>query len=155
MSLRIRQAEISDLLFLQFLERTVFSADRRESPDSLRRSVCSPHQEVWLMLDGDHSPIAAMTVRFRERSGRIYSLGVLPEAQGKGAGRELLGWAESRAQERGCRQVTLEMDLANEGLARLYRSQGYSDQKCLPDYYGENQPGLRMAKVLENSKQSV
>jgi mycothiol synthase len=61
--------------------------------------------------------------------GEVGSLGVVPEAQGRGLGRALLRWGVRRLLERGARPVTLLVDGENEGALGLYRSEGFAIAK--------------------------
>jgi len=146
----IRRAVKSDLLFVFQLERTLFPPERRESYRSLGRSLVSPHQEVWLALDGCQSPLAAMLLRLNRRILRIYSLGVLPHEQGKGVGRQLLNWAEERARVNRCAQLVLEVDSSDERLLRIYQELGFRSHRRLSDYYGTQCDGIRMMKSLDS-----
>jgi len=64
--------------------------------------------------------------------GEVASLGVAPEAQGRGLGRALLRWGVARLQERGARPVTLLVDGENENALGLYRSEGFAIVKTRP-----------------------
>ena len=57
----------------------------------------------------------------------LHDLAVLPEYRGREIGRSLLSAVESRARERGCCKVTLEVREDNRGARKLYRSFGFSD----------------------------
>jgi ribosomal protein S18 acetylase RimI-like enzyme len=53
-------------------------------------------------------------------------LGVLPQFEGRGLGRQLLGWAENRARSAGTSRITLTVDADNERAMRLYERAGFS-----------------------------
>lgn len=53
-------------------------------------------------------------------------LGVLPQFEGRGLGRQLLEHAEDRAREGGFRKTTLTVDADNERAMRLYERAGFS-----------------------------
>ena len=57
----------------------------------------------------------------------IHDLAVLPAFRGRGVGRALLRAAETRARERGCCKLTLEVREDNEPARSLYASAGFSD----------------------------
>jgi GNAT superfamily N-acetyltransferase len=57
----------------------------------------------------------------------VHDLAVLPDFRGLGIGRALLEAAESRARERGCCKLTLEVREDNERARSLYESFGFGD----------------------------
>lgn len=154
MPLHIRRAALADLPFLFNLECVLFAPTRRESRRSIRRSVVSPHQEVWLLLDELNQSIGSITLRNHPHLTRIYSLGVLPEAQGKGGGRTLLDWGESRAIDRKALRMSLEVDASDERLVDFYHRRGFGRDEFLSDYYGPADSGIRMFKDLSPSELS-
>jgi ribosomal protein S18 acetylase RimI-like enzyme len=52
-----------------------------------------------------------------------------PTCTGQGIGSKLLGWADSFAQEKGCKCLTLEVMKKNEGAVRLYERKGFVIQR--------------------------
>jgi len=138
-----RPAEAGDLPFLLKLEELSFPKGRRESHRSIRGSLSSPHQEVWIAVASDGSPAGALFLRFRGGRCRVYSIAVDPEFRGRGLGRVLLGTALIRARKRGCRIVHLEVDPANQGAVNLYRSMGFVPDGERIDFYGPGESALR------------
>lgn len=65
------------------------------------------------------------TKRRGEGSGEVYNLAVHPDGQGRRLGAALLQAGLHHLQERGCHEVMLWVDLANERGVRLYASQGF------------------------------
>jgi ribosomal protein S18 acetylase RimI-like enzyme len=57
----------------------------------------------------------------------IHDLAVVPAHRGKGVGRALLREAETRARERGCCKLTLEVQDTNVRARGLYASFGFED----------------------------
>jgi ribosomal protein S18 acetylase RimI-like enzyme len=57
----------------------------------------------------------------------VHDLAVVPEWRGKGVGWSLLSAAESRALERGCCKLTLEVQDDNEPALALYKRFGFAD----------------------------
>jgi ribosomal protein S18 acetylase RimI-like enzyme len=53
-------------------------------------------------------------------------LGVLPQFEGRGLGRQLLEWAEDRGRSAGLGKITLTVDADNERAMRLYERAGFS-----------------------------
>jgi len=53
-------------------------------------------------------------------------LGVLPQFEGRGLGRQLLEWAEERGHSAGLGKITLTVDADNERAMRMYERAGFS-----------------------------
>ena len=74
----------------------------------------------------------------------VHDLAVLPGLRGRHIGRALLEAAESRALQRGCCRLTLEVQEDNHRAMALYRSFGFEDLT-----FGESAPTRFLAKPLE------
>ncbi len=145
---RIRRAVINDLPFLLDLERQCFPDHRRSSRQGLKTSLKSHVQEVYileLMQPALSSPAGAVVLLGYKRTMRIYSLAMVPQAQGTGLGTKLLNFALERAAERGFERVSLEADSADSRLIGWYRSFGFQKIAHLPDYYAPGEDAFRMA----------
>jgi ribosomal protein S18 acetylase RimI-like enzyme len=55
----------------------------------------------------------------------LHDFSVLPEAQNRGVGSALMSELESRARQRGCCKITLEVQDSNEAAKRLYARNGF------------------------------
>jgi len=55
----------------------------------------------------------------------IWTIGVRPDRQGRGLGRQLLRWGVARLRELGARHVSLSVNGRNEGALGLYLSEGF------------------------------
>lgn len=73
----------------------------------------------------------------------VHDLAVVPEWRGKGVGQSLLRTAESRALERGCCKLTLEVQDDNERALALYERFGFSDLRV-----GDSGPTRFLTKDL-------
>jgi ribosomal protein S18 acetylase RimI-like enzyme len=140
-------ADLEDLEALLDLEKACFAPERRESPASVRRSILSTHQELWVLRQGD-TLVASMTLRIFPKTLRIYSLAVSPDFRGRGLGERLVRHAYDRACSLRIPRLTLEVDAADERLQHLYLRLGYSYSQTLPDYYGLGQSAYRYVQIL-------
>jgi ribosomal protein S18 acetylase RimI-like enzyme len=73
----------------------------------------------------------------------VHDLAVTPGYRGRGIGRNLLTGAETRARERGCCKLTLEVQDDNLAALGLYESFGFGDV-----VYGESGPTRFLSKPL-------
>ena len=145
---RIRRAQPADLDALVALEQAAFQPYRQARRASLRRSLSSPLQSVWVIdADGRKGGLAALLVvwQFPHRL-RVYDVAVRPDLQGHGLGSQLMHHAEGLARKSGATWVTLEADPREPGLVPWYRAQGYHTVARLPRYYRNGRAALRMVK---------
>ncbi|QOJ79780.1 ribosomal protein S18-alanine N-acetyltransferase [Infirmifilum lucidum] len=81
------------------------------------------------------------------KRGHIISIAVLPYAQGKGIGTELMTRAlESMKKYYGAEEYYLEVRVSNEVALRLYKKLGFSVVKVLPGYYLDGEDAYLMAR---------
>jgi len=149
MQAKIRSATVADIGALIDLENRSFLADRI-SRSSFRRLVSARSAVVIVAVD--RKTLAGYAVvLFREGSGaaRLYSLAVDPDF--RGLGRELLAAAESRAAQRGCRSMRLEVRDDNTRALNLYMRMGYRRFGEKPGYYADGATALRFEKGLAAS----
>jgi ribosomal protein S18 acetylase RimI-like enzyme len=149
---RLRKAVPADLPALEALERDCFAPERQSSRRSMRDSLRSPSQQVWV-AEADNGLAGAMILFLYPRSLRIYSVAVSPQHRDLGAGRRFVRLAKALAARTRRRRVTLEADVNNAVLIGWYRDQGFRITEELEDYYAPGQPACRM--VCEISKPVV
>lgn len=58
-------------------------------------------------------------------TGEIWTIGVRPDRQGRGLGRQLLRWGTHRLRTLGVLEVTLSVNARNEHALRLYEEEGF------------------------------
>lgn len=142
----IRKATPDDFPFLLELEAESFSEERRSSSKSLRQSINSNHQEVYVMEDD--VPLGSAIVHYFKHTARLYSIAVSKNEQGSGVGYALLNHCENTARSRGISIMSLEADAKNAGLIAWYQRAGFQIKKHLDDYYGTDSPAFRMVKNI-------
>ncbi len=143
----LRRAEVADLDGIVALETACFEPERRASRSSLRRSLLSPRQAVWVLADGA-AIVGSLVLWHHPLTTRIYGVAVDPACQGQGLGEVLMQHAEQEAMQAGARHVTLEAD---EGRARLvgwYERLGYRRVRLREDFYAPGRGAWRMEKSL-------
>ncbi|WP_419788313.1 GNAT family N-acetyltransferase [Pseudodesulfovibrio sp.] len=151
-SLQFRQAVADDLNFLLKLEQASFGKARRSSRESLRHSIASRNQMVIMAECRGRKrcmhPVGAAVVFMYRRSLRIYSLAVESTHRMMGVGEALMQHILDFATSHGYERISLEADAANARLVEWYRRLGFEPQRPLPDYYGPEEPALRMVRML-------
>lgn len=142
----LRRAVQADLDAIARIEKEAFQPWRRSSRDSLRRSLQSPHQSVWVFDDGAIG--GAIVLWHHERTVRVYGIAVDPARQGQGIGRRLMDHAEGLARETGKERVVLEADADDERLLAWYEGNGYRRDHRLDDFYAPGHAAWRLEKVI-------
>lgn len=145
---RIRRATPRDHAALRALEDASFQPWRRASRRSLRRSLASPRQSVWVV---DHparkGEAAALLVLWHHAARlRVYDVATHPDLRSQGLGLRMMRHAEALARKAGCRDVSLEADAGDAALVAWYEAQGYSVVGRLPGFYAAGRPAVRMRK---------
>lgn len=145
--MNIRRGRPSDLLQLVDLEAESFEPQRRDSRMTVKRSLSSPHQEVWLAT-AQNEALGALFLRFHKKTARIHSIAVAASARGTGVGSLLLESAVQRARRQGCWRIHLEADPRNPRLVNWYRNHGFNPVRKIEDYYAPGWGAIRMSRQL-------
>ncbi len=144
---RIRRATTADLDALTRFEHLCFQPWRRSSRASLRRSLASPRQSVWV-VDGPGGLLASLVLWHHPHALRVYGVATHPDARGTGIGSKLMAHAEKLARAAGCQRVILEADPDEPGLVAWYEHRGYRAAAHRADFYGAGHHAVRLVKNL-------
>ena len=147
----IRTAQIEDLDFLDSLEKSSFKSDRCSTRKSLRHSILSPHQFVYIAQTNGKNCGALFLILYKKQI-KVYSIAVLKEYRGMGVGKELIDHAVFMADQLGMSSVSLEVDLGNTALVHWYESLGFVSTQVIVDYYAKNEDAVRMILHLKSSR---
>ena len=146
--LTIRKAGLEDVDGLLALEDACFPVERRSNRRSVRRSLSSPTQSVWMAFSSDGALAGALFLHHHSESIRIYSIAVWPKTQSAGVGSALVSHTLSLAKDIGGSRITLEADSSNMRLLGWYARFGFVVVKELPNYYSPGFHAVRMALSL-------
>ena len=146
----IRRARPQDYPALRALEDLAFQEWRRASERSLKRSLASPRQSVWVIEHPKRrKELAALLVLWHHKTRlRVYDVATHPDVRGEGLGYALMQHAEALARKAGCRDVSLEADEKDAALVAWYRRQGYRVVERLPRFYVGGRPAVRLRKEM-------
>ncbi len=146
--LTLRLARNEDLDFLEELEYQCFDRIKRSSRRSLRNSLLSPSQEVYIICE-DNIKIAASIIQLYKKTMRIYSISVLPSFQGKSVGTFIMEHIINIARSRGYKRISLEADSDNKILVDWYKKFKFVVVSKIENYYGKNASAYRMCLYFE------
>ena len=155
MPINIRKSTENDLEIIEHIERTCFPVFQQSSRKMLQKSLTSPTQEVWIAEDATPEniiPTGALILHIRQRTLRIFSIGVLPEFQGTGIGQKLLSHACNQAIARGHEKIILEARKKDEKLIHWYEKAGFVITHELNDYYAPGENAVRMKFTVSRPK---
>ena len=143
----VRRAGLKDFDAVRELEQAAFQPYRQASLKSLRRSLTSKRQSVWV-IDGKTGKLDALLVLWHHPHRlRVYDVASHPDKHGQGLGYRMMQHTESLARKEGRAWVSLEADPKEPGLVPWYKKQGYAIVgKPLPHYYHNGNAAVRMVK---------
>jgi len=151
-TIHIRAATQKDLPAIEQIEESCFHDDLRSSPRALRHSLKSPIQSVWVAVAGRET-IGAMVLYHHPRSIRIFSIAVLADFRGSGAGRKMMEKALTLARRAGYAAVTLEAEQSCRALISWYEKFGFEIKKILRDYHSSGRHAVRMRLEMKTAQQ--
>ncbi len=157
MSISIRKSTEKDFDFLEKIERTCFPEFQQSSRRTLRLSMSSQAQEVWvadIRRGKKKVPAGIMVLHLHPRTLRVYSIGVSKEFQSKGIGARLITHACNLAMARGYERISLEARANDSHLIKWYEKAGFVTHERLPDYYTKGEDALRMIFKVSRPKVS-
>lgn len=147
----IRIAKIEDIDFLDQVEKSSFKANRCSSRKSIRHSITSPHQLVYIAETKEKCCGALFLIPYKKQI-RIYSIAVLEEFRGMGVGKELINHAVFIAGKLGLKSILLEVEKNNTSLVHWYESLGFESTQVIVDYYAKNEDAMKMVLYLETGE---
>lgn len=92
--------------------------------DIARKMEVNP--EMFLVCEMDDKIIGTVMAGYEGHRGWINYLGVLPEYQGRGLGRELMDRAEVILVEHGCAKINLQIRATNTRVIQFYERIGFT-----------------------------
>lgn len=143
----IRLANLDDLSFLLDLEKA-FPPERRFSQETLKRSILSHHQNVFI-INYAGKRAGSATIWKHKFSWRLFNIVVFPEFRKNDLGRILLNYIIQLAKTTGIDRMILEVDFKEKSLIKWYETFGFGHKEKLENYYGENLHGYRMSLVFK------
>ena len=148
----IRKAINSDLEAIVSVEKAAFSPFQQSTKRTLKLSLNSLSQEVWVYDDPSQGVIGVLILHLHKKTLRIYSVGVSPTCQSSGIGSMLMNHACSLALTYGNSKVSLEASVSNAKLIKWYESKGFVFTELMEDYYTEGEHAQRMVFAIPEAK---
>lgn len=108
---------------------------------------------LGFLLRESGRPAGMALLRQAADEAEILTIGVAPEARGRGAGRGLLEAAEAALRDGGVARLFLEVSIANAAARGLYGRAGYSEIGRRKAYYADGTDALVLEKWLRKDGQ--
>jgi len=144
----IRLGRTADIDQLLEIEQVCFDTDRLSRRSFLR--FIKPGAHELLIVEDDHRILGYVLMLFKAGTNlaRLYSIAVVPDAQGRGLSKVLLVEAEKAALLHRCAYLRLEVNINNMPALSLYRHAGFQTIGTIKLYYDNGDDALRMEKRL-------
>lgn len=153
----MRPARIEDLTAILTIENTCFPLGVAFTARQVRRLLGNPnaiarvadHQgprETNLNITG--WCVGLVRHAGAHVAGRIYTLAIDPDCQGRGVGKQLVVHMLEELAARDVQRVYLEVRADNTRAVSLYEKLGFTIVRDLSDYYGEGEHGVSMRRVM-------
>ena len=134
MSTQLRLATLDDLEALVDLEALTFPEDPW-TPFMLADELMSPASRYWIAADESGAPIGYGGGKVGGDQADVMTLGVAPQARGRGVGRAILDALLDWARQAGAAEIFLDVRPSNEGAIALYNSRGFVEIGRRPRYF--------------------
>lgn len=149
--MKIRKAEFADLNVIYNIEKTSFESFQQMSYASLKNSLETKHQIVYLASLDNDTAVGYAIIFIYKSMHRIYSIAVDKNYRNQGIGKALMNHIIETSKAQGVSKISLEADATNLPLIKFYESFGFRMSKELKDYYAINQPAYRMLLTFDNN----
>lgn len=149
---RFRFANDTDVSDFARIEAEIYNGYMAWSSQDFLRDWQSNPYAVYLLLESleNNRIIGMISGRFLARGAHISHLMVLPQFQQRHFGQQLLTHWIELVELQGIPRITLEVRVSNQSAQRLYQRHGFEVERCLPEYYSDNQEdALFLTRVSE------
>ena len=143
----IETASLGDLHDLRELERICFPIDNWPLLDLIGVLTLPKIIRLKAVLSDRFIGFIAGSVHFRESSGWITTIAVLPEYQNQGIAQKLLTECEIKMN---VKVIKLTVRKSNSKAIHLYEKNGYFIQEVWNSYYVDGEDAILFQKTIDN-----
>lgn len=130
---KLYRAEQKNLEELISLSQEIFNDEYDDAKSMIDRTFEANNRVQYIALV-DEKLVGMGSVSFENEEASIFGLGISPQFQGKGFGRELLMLILKDLKKEGIENITIEVDSSNKNAFKLYRGCGFEVETSF-DYY--------------------
>lgn len=151
----VAKALFTDIPEMIEIERAVYSGQAPWDSTAFANELRRNKDRLYLVIRKDDKLLAFIGSTFdeRNRDAHITNIAVLPEYQGKGLGRFLLGIMIKKARKLNYKTVSLEVRVSNKSAQRLYRDLQFEQTGIKRGYYfGDHEDAADMVLYLSENE---
>jgi ribosomal protein S18 acetylase RimI-like enzyme len=147
--LALRLARLGDAPRIANLSRTLIEAGLPWSWTPRRVANHMRSREHLTVIAANGGALAGFVLaHFGNRGVHLALLGVAPEYQRHGLGKQLVSWVEESASVAGLFLMHLEVRAGNQQARRFYAGLGYRETTRSPGYYSGVEDAIRLERDL-------
>jgi len=151
----VAKALFTDIPEMIEIERAVYSGQAPWDSTAFANELRRNKDRLYLVIRKNDKLLAFIGSTFdeRNRDAHITNIAVLPEYQGKGLGRFLLGIMIKKARKLNYKTVSLEVRVSNKSAQRLYRDLQFEQTGIKRGYYfGDHEDAADMVLYLSENE---
>ncbi len=151
----VAKALFTDIPEMIEIERAVYSGQAPWDSTAFANELRRNKDRLYLVIRKNDKLLAFIGSTFdeRNRDAHITNIAVLPEYQGKGLGRFLLGIMIKKARKLNYKTVSLEVRVSNKSAQRLYRDLQFEQTGIKRGYYfGDHEDAADMVLYLNENE---
>ena len=134
MNATLRVVGPGDLELFAALEAEVFPEDPW-TPYMIAEELSSPASRYWVATDDAGDVVGYGGAKVGGDQADVMTIGVAPQARGRGAGAAILDALLDWARQAGAAEIFLDVRPSNEGAIALYNSRGFVEIGRRPRYF--------------------
>jgi ribosomal protein S18 acetylase RimI-like enzyme len=147
--INLQEAGLKDLEDIVVLSRQVFNCDYEDAESLRTKSLKADNRTQYIAILNDEL-IGMGAVSFESDEASIFGLGISPQYQGRGLGKELLNLILNDLKKKNIQNVSIEVNSRNKNAFNLYLKCGFEIETSY-DYYRKpltnTKKGQAVAKV--------
>ncbi|MFD1550159.1 ribosomal protein S18-alanine N-acetyltransferase [Levilactobacillus fuyuanensis] len=151
----VAKALFTDIPEMIEIERAVYAGQAPWDSTAFANELRRDKDRLYLVIRKNDKLLAFIGSTFdeRNRDAHITNIAVLPEYQGKGLGRFLLGIMIKKAHKLNYKTVSLEVRVSNKSAQRLYRDLQFEQTGIKRGYYfGDHEDAADMVLYLNENE---
>jgi len=131
--IKLQEAGLTDLDAIIDLSRQIFNDEYENAKSIIEKSIKAGDRTQYLAILNGH-PIGIGAVSIERDEASIFGLGISPQFQGKGFGKELLNLILNDLKNKNIKNIVIEVDSNNKNAFHLYCKCGFEAETSF-DYY--------------------
>jgi ribosomal protein S18 acetylase RimI-like enzyme len=131
--IRLQMAVLKDLEAIAIMSQQIFNDNYEGSKSMAAKSFEADNRTQYIAVLDD-KPVGVGAVSFENDEASIFGLGILPQYQGNGFGKEFFNLILLELKRKGLQNISIEVDSANKNALNLYVKSGFAVETSY-DYY--------------------